>query len=224
MYSYLCATRHLLVCLALLLFSGAGPARSDVNKVPNRNQFSETTLDKMFQGSLDKQKIATDYVLQHPDAVQPFDYTYMIKTLWAEGNRSQAAFWFYVFQARSLAWAKADKVGSGAAALRASLNAALGQRINQWVGSDPIAWRDIAARAISYEKKMPVYPSKPNGISEADWQKLVTDSRAEYEAGFSNGFSAILSDEKAYAGQRTAHGLYVGPLKDPGRPLPDSWK
>ena len=223
MYRYLRVMRHLLAGLALLLFLGAGPAYCDVNKVPNRNQFSEATLDKMFQGSLDQQKIATDYVLQHPDTVQPFDYAYMIKTLWAEGNRSQAAFWFYVFQSRSLAWAKADKAGNCPAGLRASLNEVLGQRINQWAGSDPIAWRDIAARAISYEKKMPVYPGKPNGISEADWQKLVTDSRAEYEAGF-NGFSATLSDEKAYAGQRTAHGLYVGPLKDPGRPLPDSWK
>jgi hypothetical protein len=223
MYCYLCVTRHLLVGLALLLFLGTGPAFSDVNKVPNRNQFSEATLDKIFRGSLDQQKIATDYVLRHPDTVQPFNYAYMIKALWAEGNRSQAAFWFYVFQSRSLAWAKADKAGNGPAALRASLNEVLGQRTNQWAGSDPIAWRDIAARAISYEKKMPVYPGKPNGISEADWQKLVTDSRAEYEAGFKE-FSAILADEKAYAAQRAARGLYVGPLKDPGRPLPDSWK
>jgi hypothetical protein len=223
MHSDLCVTRHLVVGLALLLFSGAGPARSDVNKAPDRNQFSEATLDKMFEGSLDQKKIATDYVLQHPDTVQPFDYAYIIKTLWAEGNRSQAAFWFYLFQSRSLAWAKADKVGSGTAALRASLNEVLGQRINQWVGSDPNAWRDIAERAISYEKKIPIYPGKPGGISEANWQNLVTDSRAEYEAGFRE-FLATLSDENAYIGQRTRRGLYVGPLKNPGRPLPDSWK
>jgi hypothetical protein len=215
--------RWLVWGLALLLISGAGPVRSDVNKVSNPNQFSEATLGKLFQGSPDKQKMATEYVLQHPGAVQPFDYAYMVKTLWAEGNRSQAAFWFYVFQSRSLAWAKADKVGAGPAALRASLNEVLGQTINRWVGSDPIAWRDIATRAISYEKSIPVYPGKPDGISQADWQTLVTDSRAEYDAAF-NRFSAILSDEKAYAAQRTAHGLYLGPLKDPGRPLPDSWR
>ena len=180
-------------------------------------------LDKMLQGSVDQQKVATEYILQRPDSVQPFDYAYLIKTLWAEGNRSQATFWFYVFQSRSLAWAKADKAGNGPAALRASLNESLGQTINQWVGSDPVAWRDIAMRAISYEKKMPVYPGKPDGMSQAEWRKLVSDSRAEYETGF-NKFSAILADEKAYAAQRTAHGLNVGPLKDPGRPLPESWR
>ena len=91
------------------------------------------------------------------------------------------------------------------------------------LGSDPIAWRDIAARAISYEKKIPLYPGKPDGISEPEWRKLVADSRAEYEAGFRK-FSATLADPKAYSAQRKAHGLYVGPLKDPGSPLPDSWK
>jgi len=216
-------TRRSLVGLAFLGVAGTGPARSGTNQLPNRNQFSEAMLDKMFQGSLDQQKTATEFVLQHPGAVQPFDYPYVVKTLWAEGNRSQAAFWFYVFQSRSLAWAKADKAGNGPAALRASLNEVLGQTINRWVGSDPAAWRDIAARAISYEKKIPVYPGKPDGTSEAEWLKLVAESRAEYEAGFSK-FSATLADEKAYSAQRAAHGLSVGPLQDPGRPLPDSWR
>jgi hypothetical protein len=134
MNGYLCMMRHFLVGQALLLFLVAGAARSDVDKVPNQTQFSEATLDRMFQGSLNKQKIATEYVLQHPDTVQPFDYAYMIKALWVEGNRSRATFWSYVFQSRSLAWAKADKVGNGPAAVRASLNQVLGQTINQWVG------------------------------------------------------------------------------------------
>ena len=222
MHTCLCVTRHLLVCLALLPFPGAA-VRSEVNQGPGRDRFAEAAPDNSLEDSFGDQKTATEHVLQHPGAVQPFDYASAVKTLWAEGNRSQAVFWFYVFQSRSLAWAKADRVGDGPAALRASLNEVLGRTINQWVGSDPIAWRDIAARAISYEKKIPLYPGKPNGISEPEWRKFVADSRAEYEAGFRK-FSATLADPKAYSAQRTAHGLYVGPLKDPGAPLRDSWK
>jgi len=61
-------------------------------------------------------------------------------------------------------------------------------------------------------------------MSESHWRKLVADSRTEYDAGFTKAFSAILADENAYFKQRAANGLYVWPLKDPGQPLPDSWK
>jgi len=54
----------------------------------------------------------------------------------------------------------------------------LGQTINQWAGSDPIAWRDIAARGISYEKKIPLYASKPEGMSESHWRKLAAEAQS----------------------------------------------
>ena len=217
MVSSICMPRYLFIrSMALLLLSGAAHSHSDINM--------EKKLDAMFQGSHDDQKNAADYVLQHPDAVQPIGYAYVINTLWAEGNRSQAAFWFYIFQSRTLAWAKADTSGNGVAALRASLNDGLGQTINQWAASDPVAWHDIAARAISYEKKMPLYPGKPDGMSESHWRKLVADSRTEYAAGFTKAFSGILTDENGFIKQRAANGLYVGPLKDPGQSLPQSWR
>ena len=66
-------------------------------------------------------------------------------------DRLQAAFWYYVFQIRSRPWAEADRQrtrGSGAAALRASISETLGRPINEWLGSDPAAWKETGMAAI----------------------------------------------------------------------------
>ena len=185
--------------------------------------YSEEQLELMLGGSAQEQAEAVRYVLAHPDAVNPFAYAYLFGALWEKGDRAQAAFWFYLFQVRTRPWAQSDTRGDGFAALRTALNDGFGMTINGWVGSDVQAWHDIAARAISYEKKVPLYAERPEGMTDAAWQKLVSDTRKEYEDGFTETFSEMLADVKGFEDQRRANGLYVGPLQAPGTPLPAHW-
>ena len=148
---------------------------------------------------------------------EPFSWVQPIHTLWARGDRLQAAFWYYVYQLRSRPWADADRNGGGAAALRASVAAGLGREINEWIGSDPAAWRDTGARAIAYEKTLSLYSGRPDGVSQDDWLEANHKARQAYEEGFNQMWAEYSpSDIEA---QRRQRGLYVGPLKNPGQPL-----
>ena len=161
-------------------------------------------------------------MLAHPEAVSPFDYATAVQWLWSRGRRQQAAFWFYVFQARTRPWALADKGGDGAAALRSSLNDGMGPVINSWIGSDPAAWRSIAERAVSYERRLPLSVERPPGLDAPSWRRLVESSRGEYSAQLRSAFDDMSPDE--FAAKRRGAGLPVGPLSEPGPPLPDDWR
>lgn len=173
-------------------------------------------------GASEPQPPSAELVLAHPEAVSPFDYVVAVQWLWSHGRRQQAAFWFYVFQARTRPWALADTHGDGAAALRSALNDGLGTTINGWIGSDPVAWRMIAERAVSYERHLPLQAERPPELGASDWRALVERSRAEYAAQLKSAFDG-LSPESLAAGRRQG-GLPVGPLKDAGPPLPDAWR
>ena len=161
-------------------------------------------------------------VLDHPEAVDPFDYALVVKWLWENGRRQQAAFWFYLFQERSRPWSLADKAGDGAAALRLALNDEMGALINGWVASDPVAWAETAKRAISFDKTFPLYHERPSGMTVAQWTALVARSRTEYDAQAIAAFAGM--DQTEIAAQRRANGLRVGPLDAPGPALPEAWR
>lgn len=182
---------------------------------------SEPQLDKALVGTPAERLKAADYVIANPDAVNPFYYAAVINTLWRRGDRAQATFWYYIFQSRSRAWADASP---DLAELRGSLNDGMGQTINQWAASDLAAWHDIGARAISYEKKIPLYAGRPDGYSQEKWAAAVAQRRKDYQDGFTAAFSATQADPKIHDEQRRKNGLYVGPLQEPGTPLPDAWR
>lgn len=150
----------------------------------------------------------------------PFDWIEAIATLWGRGDRLQAAFWYYVFQIRSRPWAEADRQrtrGSGASALRASISETLGRPINEWLGSDPAAWKETGTAAIAFEKRLSFHAGRPDGVDETAWAAMNQRAREEYEEGFEELWAqysfAQLEDI------RRGNGLYVGPLRNPGRPL-----
>ena len=165
---------------------------------------------------------AVQDVLARPDVVDPFDYALVVKWLWENGRRRQAAFWFYVFQERSRPWSLADRGGDGAAALRSSLNDEMGTPINRWIASDVAEWRTVAERAISYEKRFPLYRERPPWLTAAQWTVLVAKSRTEYDEQAKAAFADM--DPTHVASERRAAGLPVGPLEAPGPPLPDNWR
>ncbi|SOB86803.1 hypothetical protein SAMN06297144_1913 [Sphingomonas guangdongensis] len=166
-------------------------------------------------------RATTARVLARPEQATPWEMAQASQALWSEGRRLQAAFWFYVFQQRSRAHADVDTGGDGAAAVRASLNAALGEEINPWLGSDVAAWREVATRAMSFEAKLPIGPA-PAGVSAAAWRAAVAKARADYRAGYEATLGK--ADPAEIEGTRRENGLPVGPLDQPGPALPAEWR
>lgn len=165
---------------------------------------------------------SAEEVLAHPQAVNPFNYSIAVTWLWQHGRRQQAAFWFYVFQVRTRPWALADKAGADAAPLRSALNDELGTVVNGWIGGDPVAWRNIAERAVAYERRLPLSTERPTGVDISIWRALVERSRIEYAAQLKTAFDGLVPE--TFAAERRKAGLSVGPLSEPGPPLPDDWR
>ncbi|HKS71034.1 MAG TPA: hypothetical protein VJQ45_11465 [Ktedonobacterales bacterium] len=162
--------------------------------------------------------------LAAPYALHPLTgFPPLVGALWRDGRRMQAAFWFYVFQERSAAWALADDEGrgSGAAALRTAMNDQLGQVINPWVAGDVSAWKRIAARAVSYEAKFPLYARRPEAMTQQDWLATVGRARTSYRDQLRQ-LQGI--DATTIADARKQRGLHTGSLDDPGPDLPDGWQ
>ena len=168
-----------------------------------------------------KRATAADYVTAHPDAVEPFAYIYVISSLLERGRKQQAAFWYYVFQARSWPWRKTASDPGGYPALHGSIAATLGASINEWAGSDFDALQALAIRASEFERKAPLYPRRPEGVSEAKWESLNAQSRDEHGEAV---IRKVMGNKASYEAQRRARGLYVGPWQSPGEPLPESWR
>lgn len=183
---------------------------------------TEEQLVTLFSGDASQRKRAADYVVVHPDAVAPMQYIYLVKTLMEQGDAERAAFWYYVWEIRIAPWAAAggDEYGQLVGALSMSLGAA----IDEWAGSDPVAMRQLMLRAITFERRVPLYSGKPDGLLEADWAALVEKwrtKRDEKALDRTFGNAAALANFEA---QRREAGLYIGPWKAPGSPLPDDWQ
>lgn len=207
------AGKGLIVALAMV----ATPVLAEGGASPQTEK-----VDPLLSPDASTRRAAIDDFLTRPQAADPFAYAMLTSALWGEGRRLQAAFWFYVFQVRTRPWADADRRGDGAAALRASLNDGLGQEINGWLGSDLNAWREVATRAMSYEARLPLPADRPDGVDAAAWTAAVDKARRDYRAGYEKTLGAMTAEEVARG--RRENGLPVGPLKDPGPPLPVGWR
>jgi hypothetical protein len=201
----------------LLAFADA-PQFTGGEYVEDSGTLSETQVRLMLTGSAEQQARATDYILGHPNVVDPFELVKPISTLLQRGDKLQAAFWFYFWQIRSAPWAKYGPP-DGAPALRGALNATIGPSINAWIGSDPEAMREIVERVTSFERKVPLYPGRPEGVSEADWLKAVQHTRDEYAKGFRDAFPQGARARQKFAAERAKNGLRNGPLESLGAPL-----
>jgi hypothetical protein len=96
-----------------------------------------------------------------------------------------------------------------------------GEEIDDWVASDLDGWRGLVRRAIGYEKRAPLYRTHPGGMSDADWLQLVAKAREVYVGNFEQAFGTLTAEKAAE--RRKEQNLYVGPWKDPGKPLSDAW-
>jgi len=150
------------------------------------------------------------------------NYIFAVQTLWAQGDRAQAAFWYYVWQIRTRPWVEASGSRGPYAQARGALTQTVGPQVNEWVFSDPKALIDLTNRAISYEAKLPLYAGRPADVSEAQWPALVAAERAKWAKDFEEFSGSVKVDE--IAATRRQNGLRSGPWEKPGKPLPEDWR
>ena len=89
-------------------------------------------------------------------ASHPAVYYAYAKRLFAQGRKDDAVFWFYVGQLRYRFYLLANPQlpRDGDPAVMASLNATIGQSINEWAGGDPKSWAADIERALQWDAKM----------------------------------------------------------------------
>ena len=201
-----------LIAAALVATTPVAVAAPDHGPPPSLKQAA-------FEGPPSRKQI--DAILKAPQSVEPMYYVFVSQELWRRGDREQAAFWFYIFQSRTRAWAKSD--GTYAQA-RGALNSVMGQTINEWVGSDLEAMTVLVERALAYEEKFPFFDGKPDGVDVAKWNALMLTERAAYAAEFTEAAKEMLSEKEEWAAARRENGLFVGPWKSRGKPLPEHWR
>jgi hypothetical protein len=180
-------------------------------------------LQRLMEGSATDKAAAAAEIEKHPDEVNPFALIILVTYLFEQGDRARGSFWFYFWQQRSRPWAR---LGSpdGERALRASFNATVGPMVNEWAGSDPIAMRELMARAWRYERRVPLYPGRPPGVGEKEWADAVAKERAVNDPEeLVRLFPGTPADLAQNAAARRSNGLYVGPWQHPGRALPEEW-
>ncbi len=191
------------------------------------NVYTNKEVNAILEGN-DKEagKKMVTYIAQNPNAIDQF-YLFNVAMYAFEflGNKEQGTFLYYVAQTRTRAYARSDPDQSASSALRASLMDAIGRPINEWVGSDVVAWHELSKKAIAYEKKLPDQ-LKPSYVkTDTEWKALVDKERSAYEEDFNKIFTEkILNEKSIFEAGRKKNGLYVGPWKDSGEPLPKEWQ
>lgn len=162
-----------------------------------------------------------DAVLADPASYHPIVYIVAVRQLWDRGDRAQAAFWYYMWQARTRPWARAD---SQVAQARGALDSVFGPLINQWVQSDREQFFDLVERVLAYEARLPLSNERPVGIALAQWNEIVAQERDRYANGFESAIRQLWPSADAHAQLRAQAGLEVGPWQNPGAPLRDEWR
>lgn len=162
---------------------------------------------------------SAEIILANHANVSPLNLIYVVNEYWNADNKLQASFWFYVWQIRTAPWAENDPQMEQ---VRSNLNQQYGGAINSWLGADPVLWRQVAERAISYEPKLPLWSQRPDGISEEAWTGQIANSREEYANSLREAFASMSTDQINAA--RQERGLPTGTPADLGAPLPEEWR
>jgi hypothetical protein len=226
---------------AALLWPSVSAAQSleDIVAATNDGGITVSDADKaLWRSLLSKtgRDAAVAQVIAHPETVNPLAFAIVAESLWDRGNRQQAAFWFYLFQARTQPWMAGGPMSSVVladylealigerqeyAALRRAYNSQL-RATNTWAMSDLKALEGLARRVFSYERRIPLHPVRNTVVSEATWLAEVEHRREGNEEAFQEMISS--TDPETFYAERRARGEYVGVWQDPGPPLPDDWR
>ena len=159
-------------------------------------------------------------VFQSPERADVIEQTLVVRCLWQDGDRERAYFWYCVFWARNAILIHVLRASGGEyGELEMPLLLRLvGAPPTEWAMSDPDRAKAIMLRAVDVACRL---PSPPRIADEYSVLAAEAQNRVRSELARMN------SDELAtpvVLKHRQEVGLYVGPWKDPGRPLSDSWR
>ncbi|HYE44245.1 MAG TPA: hypothetical protein VEA44_00580 [Caulobacter sp.] len=178
-----------------------------------------------------------DGVIARPESVNPIAFAPVSESLWDRGQRARAAFWLYLFQARTQPWMQGGPISEmlmedyfsallgrpeNYFAARRAWNQRAAGVINSWAMSDLDAVVALAGRVFSYESRIPLYPGRNTYVSQEVWDRTVLEKRAENVEGFRSAMAQL--DRETFYAERRKLGKYVGPWQDAGPPLPDEWR
>ena len=130
----------------------------------------------------------------------PSSYYSYANRLFFEGKKDEAILWFYVGQLRYRIYLKANPPSdpSGDPALFASLNATVGQKINEYAGGDPKMWAAQITGALKWDDK------HSNDFSS---KKKFKEVHAEIRAGLAKLGKQIESGAGKMREERKKRGL-----------------
>ena len=118
----------------------------------------------------------------HPTAL----YAYA-KRLFEAGRKDDAVMWFYAGQLRFRYHLKANPSlpRDGEPALMASLNATVGQTINEWAGGSPREWAASTQKALDWDAKTPnpTTPKEQYGVALAEMRSGLADLAQQIRDG-----------------------------------------
>lgn len=198
----------ILASLALALAPPApGPSDTIATNAPSLRAGSEATARA---------------IMADPASVNPIAFIEVVQYLWARGDRQQATFWYYLWQARTRPWVSVQ--GGAAGQARGAMSETIGRSINEWAASDYDAWIALTRRAITFERTMPLSPDRPQGVTEEQWLEAVARERNSYAGSFEELVVDPRFSKSNFEAQRRANGLYVGEWRQPGAELPESWR
>ncbi|HEX9455850.1 MAG TPA: hypothetical protein VGA27_15885 [Candidatus Binatia bacterium] len=133
-------------------------------------------------------------------ASHPAVYYAYAKPLFTQGRKDDAVFWFYVGQLRYRLYLLANPQlpRDGDPAVMASLNATVGQSINDWAGGDPKSWAAAMERALRWDA------NNDNGFTSKSTQEK---QWRETRAGLAALRDQIIRDEAKIRAERERRGL-----------------
>lgn len=133
-------------------------------------------------------------------ASHPAVYYAFAKRLFAQGRKDDAVFWFYLGQLRYRFYLLANPQlpRDGDPAVMTSLNATVGQSINEWAGGDPKSWAAAMERALRWDA------NNDNGFTSKSAQEK---QWRETRAGLAALRDQIIRDEAKIRAERERRGL-----------------
>jgi len=133
-------------------------------------------------------------------ASHPAAYYAYAKRLFVQGRKNDAVFWFYVGQLRYRFYLLANPQlpRDGDPAVMGSLDATIGQSINEWAGGDPKSWGAAMDRALQWDA------NNDNGFTS----KTAQEKRwRETRAGLAALRDQVIREEAKIRAEREKRGL-----------------
>ncbi len=152
-------------------------------------------LDLKEVGQLPEAQVVARLPESHPTVLYAF-----AGRLFGAGRKDEGVMWFYVGQLRYRYHLRAnpDLPPDGEPAIMASLNATLGQTINEWAGGSPEGWARAIDQALAWDEQF------PNALTSKERHAA---ARRQVRSGLEQMRDQIRAEAASIRAQRASRGL-----------------